>query len=669
MNIKTEIESLRAQIHEHDYLYYTLDAPRIPDAEYDRLMQKLKALEEAHPQYVTSDSPTQRVGIKPASHFEEVKHRVPMLSLDNAFSEADVEAFNKRIQDRLKNTSVIEYCCEPKLDGLAVNLTYENGLFVKGATRGDGETGEDITLNLRTIKNLPLKLYGKNLPTFIEIRGEVFILKAGFEKLNEDAKRKGEKIFANPRNAAAGSLRQLDPRITASRPLSLFCYGIGYAERTDLPSTHYLIIQQLKNWGCPVNPLTQIASDAGGCLSYYQYILKNRLKLPYEIDGVVYKVNAIDLQQKLGFVSRAPRWAVAHKFPAQEELSEILDVQFQVGRTGVLTPVAKLKPVKVGGVLVSNATLHNMNEIERKDIRLHDIVIIRRAGDVIPEVVSVVLEKRPANSKKIHTPKNCPVCQSPVERVGEEAAIRCTDRLTCRAQLVEGIKHFASRKAMDINGLGDKLVEQLVEENCIKSVADLYDLTPTPLISLERMGKKSAEKLCQAIEKSKTTTFPRFLFALGIRDVGETTASVLAKHFRTLEKIILATEEELQSVPDVGPVVAYHIREFFSSAKHKNLIQKLLDKGVHWPTMPKASSSAPLSGKTFVLTGTLSSYTREEAAEILEQLGAKISSSVSKATSYLVVGDSPGSKYDKARALSVPILDEKGFKEFLTKHL
>lgn len=665
--VKTRIFELRDSINEHNYRYHVLDDPTIPDAEYDRLVRELQSLEQLYPELITPDSPTQRVGATPLTTFPEVNHKVPMLSLDNAFSEEEAFAFDKRIKDRLDFDEEIIYCCEPKLDGLAISLLYENGKLIQGATRGDGTTGENITQNVRTIKSIPLTLRGNHFPRLIEIRGEVYMPKLGFAELNEQAKKQGEKIFANPRNAAAGSLRQLDPRITASRPLAMFCYGVGYVEGGKMPLTHSLVIKQLAEWGCRISPETKVVKGIKQCLAFHESIAKKRNQLPYEIDGVVYKVDDFSLQAKLGFVSRAPRWALAHKFPAHEEITEIIDVEFQVGRTGILTPVARLKPVSVSGVTVSNATLHNMDEIARKDIHIGDYVIVRRAGDVIPEVAQVILGKRSHHVKKIILPKHCPVCGSLVEREEGEAAARCSGPLICRAQIEEGIKHFASRRAMDINGLGDKIVEQLVAVGLIKSVADLYDLTPQQLIDLERMAEKSATKLCEAIEKSKFTTLPRFIFALGIRDVGETTARVLAQHFADLNKIQSATEEELQFVTDIGPIVSKHIVEFFMQPQHKKLIQRLLAAGIYWPKIETDIHKKPLMGKTFVLTGTLTTLTREEASEKLIQLGAKVTNSVTKATSYVIVGESPGSKYEKAKELNIVIFTEKQFLDFIEK--
>lgn len=659
------MQQLRDQINEHNYLYYVLDAPKVPDAEYDRLMRELQSLEQEHPDLITPDSPTQRVGVKPSSHFTEIKHYVPMLSLDNAFTDEDIINFNKRIQDKLEIVQDIKFCCEPKLDGLAVNLCYEYGYLKWAATRGDGFLGEDITQNIRTIKSVPLKLRGNDFPALIEIRGEVFLTKSEFKKINAEAEKTGGKIFANPRNAAAGSLRQLDPHVTASRNLSIYFYGIGQVDKFTLPHSHHEVLELLKKWGFPVNPEIKLVNNYQGCLTYYHKILNKRDKLSYEIDGVVYKVDDLLQQRELGFVSRAPRWAIAHKFPAHEEMTELLSVDFQVGRTGVLTPVARLKPVNVSGVMVSNATLHNMDEIHRKDVHVGDWVIIRRAGDVIPEIVSVILDKR-KHTHKITMPKKCPVCDAPVERIEGQAAYRCSGGLTCRAQLEEGIKHFASRRAMDINGLGDKLVEQFVAEGLIKSVADLYDLKVFQLVNLERFAEKSAENLINAIDKSKSTTLGRFIFALGIRDVGETTANVLAKHYGDIHKIMTASEDDLQKIPDIGPVVANHIAEFFSQSKHQKLVERLIKSGVHWPKIQK-NTHQPLLGKTFVLTGTLEKYSRDEAGDILESLGAKVTNSVSKATSYVVAGESPGSKLDKAQQLGVEVLDENAFLKLLEK--
>jgi DNA ligase (NAD+) len=659
MKQQGELESLRQQIRQYDYQYYVLDDPSASDAEYDRLFQQLKKLEHDHPEWVTPDSPTQRVGGAPVSVFAEVAHTVPMLSLDNAFADDDIIAFDQRVRDRLNITTPIDYCCEPKLDGLAVNIRYEKGVLVQAATRGDGATGEDITENIRTIHMVPLRLQGNDIPDVLDVRGEVYMSKAGFAALNASAEKKGEKIFANPRNAAAGSLRQLDSRITASRPLEIFCYGIG-AWSGPVLLTHHDVLNQLSRWGLRVNPLISVMTGAEACIRYYQQMGKKRSELPYEIDGVVYKVNQLLFQQKLGFVSRSPRFAIAHKFPAEEVETVIESVEFQVGRTGALTPVARLKPVFVHGVTVSNATLHNMDEIKRKDIHVGDTVIVRRAGDVIPEVVSVNVSKRPASVKKITMLTHCPVCHSLVEQIEDEATARCSGGLFCPAQRKEAIKHFSARRAMNIEGLGDKLVEQLVDEKLIATVADIYQLTESELANLPRMGDKSAKNLLEEIEKSKSTTLPRFLFALGIREVGEATAKQLALHFKTLGAIQSASEEALQTVQDVGPVVAKNIAYFFSEKHNGDVINQLLKAGIHWPVIA-TNHDAPLQGKTFVITGTLVGMSRDEAKEILEKLGAKVAGSVSAKTSYVVVGADPGSKFEKAKALGVPILDEEGF--------
>lgn len=664
--IQKEISDLRNQLNDHNYRYYVLDDPLISDAAYDKLFQQLKSLETQHPELITPDSPTQRVGGAPLKEFKQVTHAVPMLSLENAFDDQDIIDFNRRIHDRLHIETPIEYCCEPKLDGLAINIRYEHGVLVQASTRGDGETGEDVTSNIKTINMLPLRLRGEHFPNILDVRGEVFMSKQGFLKLNANAEKKGEKIFANPRNAAAGSVRQLDPRITAKRPLEIYCYGVGLVEGMKMPDTHSGMLNQLADWGLRVNDLIKVVKDVEGCTQFYTDMAERRDKLPYEIDGVVYKVNLISQQEKLGFVSRAPRWAIAHKFPAGEEMTVVEDVEFQVGRTGALTPVARLKPVFVHGVTVSNATLHNMDEVERKGIRIGDTVVVRRAGDVIPEVVSVIVEKRPANNKKISLPKQCPVCGSSIEQIEGEAVARCTGGLFCAAQRKESIKHFASRRAMDVEGLGDKIVEQLVDTKLIHTPADIYGLSKQQLEKLERMGEKSAQNLLDEIEKSKQTTFPRFLFALGIREVGEATAKALANHFRELAILQTADEETLQSVPDVGPIVAAHIAHFFHEKHNRDVIKKLLAAGVNWPEI-KESKSLPLAGKTFVITGTLSSMSRDEAKDALEKLGAKVAGSVSAKTSYVVVGEDPGSKFKKAQELGVTILDDETFNEFLKK--
>lgn len=661
---KKEIARLRDFLNEHNYRYHVLDQPVIADAEYDQAFNQLKQLENRYPDLITANSPTQRIGDKPLAEFAEVKHVIPMLSLDNAFDDDDIVNFDKRIHDRLATELPIDYCCEPKLDGLAMSIRYENGSLVQAATRGDGTTGEDVTENIKTIKMVPLTLRGDNYPDVLEVRGEVFMSKQGFKALNEAAAKNGEKIFANPRNAAAGSIRQLDSRIAANRPLEIYFYGVGEVQGYKMPNTHHEMLLQIASWGLRISPLIKKVTGTAGCLAYYQTMLNERDKLPFDIDGVVYKVNELALQERLGFVARAPRFAIAHKFPAIEVYTTIEDVEFQVGRTGALTPVARLKPVHVHGVIVSNATLHNMDEVHRKDIHIGDTVIVRRAGDVIPEVVGAVKEKRPAIVKTIVLPKLCPVCGSQVDHVPGEAVARCSGGLYCPAQRKEMIKHFASRRAMDIEGLGDKLVEQLVDEKLIHHVADIYHLKIADLAVLERMGEKSAQNLLKQIEKSKSTTLPRFLYALGIREVGEATAKLLAQHFKALENFLAADEESLQSIHDVGPVVAAHILKFLKQKHNRDVIQALCDAGVHWPAI-KADMQLPLAGQTFVITGTLTDLSRDEAKESLEKLGAKVTGSVSAKTNYVVVGADPGSKYDKALQLKIPILDDGAFKQFL----
>lgn len=659
---------LREQINYHNYRYYVLDDPEIPDAEYDRLFRKLQELESQYPELVTADSPTQRVGAKPLSSFGEVRHAVPMLSLGNAFSDEEVEAFAKRITDRLETTN-IQFVAEPKLDGLAISLIYESGVLIRAATRGDGVTGEDVTQNVRTIHSVPLHLVGKNYPDVLEVRGEVYMPKAGFEDLNKRQKANNEKVFANPRNAAAGSLRQLDSRITASRPLSIFCYGVGQVEGGKLPDRHSNILDRLKDWGFRVCPETKMVKGIKGCIDYYKKISSLRSKLPYEIDGVVYKVDRIDQQEKLGFVSRAPRWAIAHKFPAQEELTKLLAIDVQVGRTGALTPVARLEPVEVGGVTVTNATLHNQDEIERMDVRVGDTVVVYRAGDVIPKVASVITSRRPKNTRKFKMPKHCPECGSDIVRIEGEAVMRCSGGLYCPAQRKEAIKHFASRRAMDIEGLGDKLVDQLVDTGLINDVSDLFSLKLEELAGLERMAKKSAQNLLNALEKCKSTTLARFVFSLGIREVGEATALNLANHFGNIKSLMRVGVEELQTVQDVGPVVASHIVTFFQQKHNLEVIEKLLKAGVKWSDVEVVDvSKLPLAGKTVVLTGTLSSLTRDVAKEQLQQLGAKVAGSVSKKTDLVIAGEAAGSKLDKANSLGIEVIDEKDFMKLLKKY-
>lgn len=666
-NVVQRVAELRDKLEQYSYQYYVLDEPTVPDAEYDRLFNELKQLEHEHPELITHDSPTQRVGAPPLDKFKTVEHREPMLSLDNAFADEDIDAFIKRIHDRLHTNHSIEFVAEPKMDGLAINLTYEKGLLLSASTRGDGATGELITENIRTIRAIPLRLRGHDFPDLIEIRGEVFIPLSGFEALNKAQEKQGLKAFANPRNAAAGSVRQLDSSITASRPLNFYCYGIGYSSQKQIASTHYETLMKAKEWGMPVSQYVVLVNDAKGCLEYHHDMLELREKLPFEIDGVVYKVNDIDLQKKLGFIARAPRFAIAHKFPAQEEMTVLKSVDFQVGRTGALTPVARLEPTHVGGVIVSNATLHNMDEIERKDVRIGDTVIIRRAGDVIPEVVSIVMDKRPHNAKQIVPPKSCPVCDSEVFRDEGEAVIRCTGGLFCAAQRKEALKHFVSRKAMDAEGLGDKLIEQLVDANLVHDASDLYKLTLDDWANLERMGEKSAHNKMDALKKSKSTTLPRFLYALGIREVGEATARNLAQHFKTLPAVMSASEEQLLEVTDVGPIVAAHVVHFFAQPHNREVIEKLTKAGIHWPDIQSIDpSKLPLSGKTFVITGTLPTLSRDEAKALLEAAGATVSGSVSKQTDYLLAGEKAGSKLTKAQELGVAIIDEQGLQRLLT---
>ncbi len=668
-SVKKQIKKLRELLRYHSYQYYVLDDPDVPDVEYDRLHKQLVALEEIHPELITSDSPTQRVGAKPLTAFEQIQHQMPMLSLDNVFSEDGLQSFYHRLQDRLNNEDEIELTAEPKLDGLAISLRYEKGELIYAATRGDGSTGENVTQNVRTMQSVPLRLLGGNYPDVLEVRGEVFMPKAGFEKLNRQAKQNEKKEFANPRNAAAGSLRQLDPNVTANRPLSLYCYSTGVVEGTKLADTHYEILQQLRGFGLPVCNEIKLVHGVKACLFYYEEILKRRDDLAYDIDGIVYKVNSITLQNRLGFVARAPRWAIAHKFPAQEEISKIIDVDFQVGRTGAITPVARLEPVFVGGVTVSNATLHNMDEIRRKDVRVGDQVIVRRAGDVIPEVVRVVPGSRTKPLAEIQMLTNCPVCHSAVEQIEGEAVARCTGGLFCRAQRAEAIKHFASRKAMDIDGLGDKLVEQLVEQGLINTAADLYQLKMQTLSSLERMGEKSATNLLGALEDSKHPALSRFIYALGIREVGETTARNLAKEFKTLAAVQLASYDQLIEVQDIGPIVAQHIVNFFQQEHNLNVINQLLATGIKVQNVEQLNADnqqgCEFTGKTLVITGTLPTLSRDEAKEKLLAVGAKVTGSVSAKTDYLLAGDKAGSKLTKAEKLGVAVIDEATMLEML----
>ena len=663
MSLQQQIDTLRQDLRRYEYEYHVLDNPTIPDAEYDRLFHQLKALEAAHPELITTDSPTQRVGAKPLSGFAQIRHEIPMLSLDNAFSDEEFYAFVKRIEDRLiRLPEPLTFCCEPKLDGLAVSILYVNGVLTQAATRGDGTTGEDITANIRTIRNIPLQLLMVNPPARLEVRGEVFMPHEGFERLNQQALEKGEKTFANPRNAAAGSLRQLDPKITSKRPLVLNAYSIGIAEGVDLPNTHYDRLQWLKSIGIPVNPEIRLCNGTDEVLDFYRDIQNKRSSLGYDIDGTVLKINDIALQEKLGFISKAPRWAIAYKFPAQEELTRLNDVEFQVGRTGAITPVAKLEPVFVAGVTVSNATLHNGDEIERLDIAIGDTVVIRRAGDVIPQIIGVLHDRRPADARPIIFPKTCPVCDSAIVRIEGEAVARCTGGLFCAAQRKEALKHFVSRKAMDIDGVGGKLIEQLVDRELVHTPADLFKLDLTTLTRLERMGTKSAENALASLEKAKNTTLARFIFALGIREVGEATALNLANHFKTLEALQNADLEALQQVPDVGEVVANRILAFWHEPHNVAVVNDLIAQGVHWETVEtKEVTENRFKGKTVVLTGTLTQMGRNEAKALLQDMGAKVSGSVSAKTDFVIAGDAAGSKLTKAQELGVAVLTEEEF--------
>ena len=663
-----EVEQLHARLREHNYRYYVLDEPAVPDAEYDRLWRRLQELEQANPELVTVDSPTQRVGAQPLREFRQVRHEMPMLSLDNAFNAEEMDEFERRLQDRLKSRDAIEYACEPKLDGIAVSLLYRDGVLERGATRGDGTSGEDITHNVRTILSIPLRLLGDGYPELLEVRGEVYMPRHGFEAMNARARARDEKVFVNPRNAAAGSLRQLDARVTDARPLEMCCYGVGVVQGGALPPRHHLILEELQRWGLRINAESAVVTGVDECNRYYDQLALKRDQLPYDIDGIVFKVNDLSLQAELGFVSRAPRWAIARKFPAQEEITRLLDIEYQVGRTGAVTPVARLQPVFVGGVTVSNASLHNRDEIERLGVMVGDFVVVRRAGDVIPQVVSVVMDQRPADAQAPQFPSHCPVCNSILERPEDEAIFRCTGGLVCAAQRKEAIKHFASRRAMDIDGLGDKLVEQMVDAQMINSIADLYTLQVEQLLALERMGKKSAENLVAALEKSRATTLPRFIYALGIREVGEATALSLARHFGRWDALVQASEEQLLAVDDVGPVVADHLRQFFDSAGSMAVIAALRGAGVHWPDVDVATGAVPLQGETWVVTGTLESMSRDQAKAHLQALGAKVAGSVSARTHTVVAGPGAGAKLTKALELEVNVIDEEQLLSLLKTH-
>jgi DNA ligase (NAD+) len=711
-SIVIEVSALKNELHRHNYLYYALDTPEIPDAEYDRLLRRLQELEAAHPHLLSTDSPSLKVGSAPLDAFTQVAHKMPMLSLDNAFSAEEMGEFNKRVIDRLNNSlntsssntlssnnsSVkkpvkessakfneqgeafewLDYVCEPKLDGIAVSLIYEAGLLVLGVTRGDGSTGEDITANVRTVGSIPLKLKGDDFPAVLEVRGEIYMPKASFAKTNAIALDNGDKPFVNPRNAAAGSLRQLDSRITAKRSLEMCAYSVGIVEGlvegVNFPQTHQKILLQLSQWGFRINSEMRLVAGIDACSEYYEQLSLKRDSLPYEIDGIVFKVNEIELQKILGFISRAPRWAIARKFPAQEEATQLLGIEFQVGRTGAITPVARLKPIFVGGVTVSNATLHNEDEVRRLDARVGDTVIVRRAGDVIPKIVSVILSRRPDATAPLIFPEFCPVCGSPIVQLPDEVVKRCSGGLICGAQVKEAIKHFASRKAMDIDGLGDKLVEQLVDEKLIRSVIDLYHLDLDALASLERMGKKSAKNLLAAIEMSKLTTLARFIYSLGIREVGEATARNLAQHFGGIDNIVKSDEESLVLINDIGPIVAHFIVDFISQDNNQRLISQLQEQGVNWPERNsqinnEADVSLPLTGKIYVISGSLYALTRDEAKEKLQALGATVTGSVSKKTDCLVAGPGAGSKLTKAQSLSVPVIDEEQLQVLLSEYL
>ena len=668
-------QQLKDELNQHNHRYYVLDDPSVPDSEYDRQLRKLSEIEGRYEGLITDDSPSQRVGGIALESFSQIKHAVPMLSLDNAFNDVELQEFERKVKDRLNystsdKSQQIEYACEPKLDGAAVSLLYKKGSLVYGATRGDGSVGEDITANVRTIKSVPLKLQGDNIPELLEVRGEIYLPRAGFDRLNAAAIRAGEKTFVNPRNAAAGSLRQLDSKITASRPLEMCAYSVGQYKSDIKPETHKGMLEALGGWGFKINPFVEALAGIAACEDYYQRMVEQRDQLPYDIDGIVYKVNSLKLQNRLGFVAKAPRWAIARKFPAQEEMTRLLDVEFQVGRTGAITPVARLEPVFVGGVTVSNATLHNRDEIDRLGLRIGDMVIIRRAGDVIPQIAKVVVEKRPLEARLIEFPIRCPVCQSSVQRGEGEAVARCSGGLFCGAQIKEAIKHFASRKAMDIDGLGDKLVELLVDKSVIFSVADLYELQPTQLVDLERMAEKSATNLIAAIDASKDTTLAKFLYALGVREVGEATAQTLANNFGSMEPITQASVEVLLEIDDVGPIVAKHIVNFFRNPDNLSIISALREAGVHWPDIDLSrQASQPLRGQTWVITGGMETISRAEAKDRLQDLGAKVASSVSAKTTRVVAGPGAGSKLSKALALEVAVMDEAQFLVFLADQI
>jgi len=659
VRVRNRVSHLRKLINSHSYRYYVLDDPEIMDAEFDALFGDLVRLEQEFPTLVTPESPTQRVGGEPVDGFAQVRHELPMLSLDNAFSDETVLDFDARIRERLQRDEPLIYAAEPKLDGTAISIVFENGVLVRAATRGDGVTGEDVTHNVRTIASIPLQLRGNKYPEYLEVRGEIFMPKAGFNDLNNRARTKGEKVFMNPRNAAAGSLRQLDPRLTAKRPLDMFAYSIGLVRGGLMLECHSQALAYLRKLGVKVCPESQVVEGVEGCLEYYRTIDANRDELPYDIDGVVYKVDDFELQARLGFVTRAPRWAIARKFPAQEQTTTVVGIEWQVGRTGAVTPVARLEPVFVGGVTVSNATLHNFDELRRKDVRPGDAVIIRRAGDVIPEIVRVIVKKRPKGAKKVKMPRQCPVCGAEILRVEDEAIARCSGGFTCSAQRKEAIKHFAARRALDIEGLGSKLIDQLVDGGLVESPSDLFALTSAQLIELERMGQKSATNLLESLERSKDTTLDRFLYAIGIREVGEATSLALAKYFGELAPLREASQEELESVNDIGPIVAEHIHSYFRQPHHKALVEKLIKQGIHWaPMKDREIPETPFSGKSIVLTGTLQAMTRADAKSRIQAMGGKVTGSVTKKTSLVIYGENAGSKLQKARKLGIAEADE-----------
>jgi len=668
-NIFRQYQDLVEELNKHNHRYYVLDDPTVPDIEYDRQLRELQSIEGLYREIIAVDSPSQRVGGAALYSFSQIKHALPMLSLDNAFTDTELQEFERRLKDRLNSSADIEYVCEPKLDGAAVSLLYRDGALIYGATRGDGSVGEDITANVRTIKSVPLKLHGDNIPATLEVRGEIYLPLSGFDALNAAAVLSGDKTFVNPRNAAAGSLRQLDSKITASRPLEMCAYSVGQYLADRVPETHEDMLSALRGWGFKINDHVETVEGIAACENYYQRLAERRQILPYDIDGIVYKVNSLQLQERLGFVAKAPRWAIARKFPAQEEMTQLIDVEFQVGRTGAITPVARLEPVFVGGVTVSNATLHNGDEINRLGVRIGDTVIIRRAGDVIPQIAKVVLDKRPQNALPVVFPERCPVCQSAVRRTEGEAVARCSGGLFCGAQIKEAIKHFASRKAMDIDGLGDRLVELMVDESVIFSVADIYDLNVDKLVKLERMAEKSASNLIGAIAVSKKTTLAKFLYALGIREVGEATAHTLANNFGSIELIATASADELLEIDDVGPIVARYIVNFFQNPDNLSIIQALRDAGVKWEDIDLSSlEDQPLKGQIWVLTGGMEIMSRAEAKDRLQALGAKVASSVSAKTTQVVAGPGAGSKLTKAKTLDIAVMNEQQFVNFLAAY-